>query len=75
MGVLPVPEEVRSMHTKIEALTELVSHQNKLIRKLTDQIQQLKSQDKKIDDIGQKFTEINRLLTIISDTMRFTNVA
>lgn len=75
MGVLPVPEEVRSMHAKIDALKEIVSNQNRVLQKLVDQVNQLKSQDKKMDDLNQKFTEINKHLTIISDTVRFTNVA
>lgn len=75
MGVLPVPEEIHSMHAKIDALRETIGHQNRMLQKLVDQVNQLKSQDKKIDDLGQKFVEINKLLTIISDTVRFTNVA
>jgi hypothetical protein len=75
MGVLPVPEEVKNMHGKIEQVLEILRDQNRLLEKIVKRIDELESDKEKIAQIGRELKEIGNSLTIIKDNVRLGRVA
>lgn len=75
MGMLPVPEEVKNMHWKIDQVIETLHDQNRLLEQIVKRIDELKSNDKEIAEIGWKLKEIENSLTVIKDSVRFNRVA
>ncbi|MEW6112994.1 MAG: hypothetical protein AB1664_12765, partial [Thermodesulfobacteriota bacterium] len=70
MGVLPVPEEVRNMHEKIDRIVETLHSQSRLLEMMAERIRTLKSDDQKIAEMGRELTEIRSTLTVIKDCVR-----
>ena len=75
MGMLPVPEEVKNMHWKIEQVLETLHDQNRLLERIVKRIDELKAEDEKIAQIGRELKEIGNSLTIIKDSVRLGRVA
>ena len=75
MGMLPVPEEVRDMHEKINRIVTMVVDQNHLLQRISTQMDQLKLNDKEIAAIRAELSEIRNALTIIKDCVRLERVA
>jgi hypothetical protein len=75
MGVLPVPEEVKNMHGKIERTLESLFAQNRLFESIAERLDQLKTNEEQIADIGEELGEIRNCLTVIKDSIRFDRVA
>jgi hypothetical protein len=75
MGVLPVPEEVKNMHGKIERMLESLSAQNRLLESIAERLDQLKTNEEQIAEIGRELGEIRNCLTVIKDSIRFDRVA
>jgi predicted nucleic-acid-binding protein len=73
--MLPVPEEVRNMHEKIDRIVETLHRQSQVMERLAERIGALKSYEQKIAEMGRELTEIRNTLAVIKDCVRFDRVA
>ena len=71
MGLLPVPDEVRSMHAKIDHLAESINSQKALLDKVLQRTLQLGSYEKELKDLQNKLEYLSNSVTTIKDCVRF----
>lgn len=75
MRMLPVPEEVKNMHEKIERVLETLSNQNRTLERIVERLDALKANDYYVTEIWKELREIQNCLTVIKDSVRFDKVA
>jgi len=75
MGVIPVPEEMRNMHEKVNRIVETLHNQDRMLEKMEERIATLKSDGQKLAEMGRELQEIRNALAIIKDAVRFDRVA
>jgi len=71
MGILPVPDEVREMHSKIDQLTEAVNAQNRVLEKLLVRSAETNGSKESLTGVEKRLARIDDSLTIIKDCVRF----
>jgi hypothetical protein len=71
MGLLPVPDEVKSMHDKIDRLVEAVNSQGALLGQILARTHELGSFEKDLKDLQLKMEYVNNSVTTIKDCVRF----
>jgi replicative DNA helicase len=75
MAMLPVPEEVKNMHRKIEQALEMLSHHSRLLERIVERIAQLNTNEERIAEIRRDLSDMRNSLTVIKDSVRFDKVA
>jgi len=75
MGVLPVPEEVRSMHDTINRIMTVVTEQNTLLQRIVGQINDIRLDNRELSAIRLELTELRSAIVVIKDCVRFDSVA
>ena len=68
MRMLPVPEEVKNMHEKIERVLETLSNQNRTLERIVERLDALKANDYYVTEIWKELREIQNCLTVIKDS-------
>jgi hypothetical protein len=71
MGLLPVPDEVRSMHTKIDQVLEVLSAQSALLTQIITHNSELKSFQTNLNELNLKMQHVADSVTTIKDCVRF----
>jgi hypothetical protein len=71
MGLLPVPEEVRSIHAKIDQILDVLSAQNDLLGQIVTRDVELKSFEAKLKELNLKMQHVTDSVTVIKDCVRF----
>lgn len=71
MGLLPVPDEVRVMHSKIDQLTQIVNAQTRLLEKLLNRSAETHGSNGSLTGLEKRLGHIDDSLTTIKDCVRF----
>lgn len=71
MGLLPVPDEVKSMHEKIDQLVQVVNSQSALLGQILAKTDGLSSFEKDLKHLQLKMEHVNNSVTTIKDCVRF----
>jgi hypothetical protein len=71
VGFLPVPDEVRVMHSKIDQLTEVVNAQTRLLEKLLVRSGETNGSNGSLTGVEKRLGHIDDSLTMIKDCVRF----
>jgi hypothetical protein len=71
VGLLPVPDEVRVMHSKIDQLTEVVNAQTRLLEKLLVRLPETNGSNGSLTGFEKRLGHIDDSLTLIKDCVRF----
>ncbi|AFM27674.1 hypothetical protein [Desulfomonile tiedjei] len=75
MGVLPVPEEVRSMHAKIDRVLDTVYMQNKALEKIIGRLDEFEATQKDLHELSRELRHVKNSLITIKDCLRFDAVS
>ena len=70
-GFLPVPDEVREMHSKIDQLVEVVNAQTRLLEKLLVRSTEASGSNGSLTGFEKRLGHIDDSLTMIKDCVRF----
>jgi hypothetical protein len=71
VGLLPVPDEVRAMHSKIDQLTRIVNAQTRLLEKLLSRSVESNGSNGSLTGFEKRLGHIDDSLTMIKDCVRF----
>jgi hypothetical protein len=71
VGLLPVPDEVREMHSKIDQLTQIVNAQTRLLEKLLMRSAETNGSNGSLTGLEKRLGHIDDSLTTIKDCVRF----
>ena len=71
MGLLPVPEEVKDMHEKIDLLVEAVNSQGALLAQILRRTHDLGTFERDLRDMQFKMDYLSNSVTTIKDCVRF----
>jgi hypothetical protein len=71
MGVLPVPEEVRSMHAKIDRVLDTVYMHNKTLEKIIGRLDDFETTQKDVQELSRELKHVKDSLPTIKDCLRF----
>jgi hypothetical protein len=71
VGFLPVPDEVRVMHSKIDQLTEVVNAQTRLLERLMVRLPEGNGSNGSLTGVEKRLGHIDDSLTMIKDCVRF----
>ncbi len=71
MGLLPVPDEVKVMHSKIDQLAQIVNAQTKLLEKLIARSGETIGSTGALTGLEKRLGHIDDSLTMIKDCVRF----
>jgi hypothetical protein len=71
MGLLPVPDEVRSMHAKIDQVLEVLSAQNAVLGQIITRNAELRSFETALKELNVKMQHVTNSVMAIKDCVRF----
>ncbi|MBI5251742.1 MAG: hypothetical protein HY912_19795 [Desulfomonile tiedjei] len=71
MGLLPVPDEVKTMHEKIDRLVDTINSQNALLGQVLQRTLELGSYQRDLRDMQLKLEYLSNSVTTIKDCVRF----
>lgn len=70
MGFLPVPDEVREMHKKVDHLIDRMLVHEKLIDQLISRIDDAKNNNGGVKQLSQELQTIKLSLDVVKDSLR-----
>ena len=71
MGVVPVPEELKEMRSRIDEILNILRIQNSILSQILPQSAKLGSQLQELSGLGKKLDAMNNSLDVIKDFVRF----
>jgi len=71
MGVVPVPEELKEMMSRIEEILDIVRIQNSILCQILPQSAKSGCQLRELSNLGKKLDVTKNYLDIIKDFVRF----
>ena len=72
MGLLPIPDEVREMHKKIDPLIDRMLVHERLISHLVSGIDAAKNNNGQIQALSQDLIAIKASLDVVKDSLRLS---
>jgi hypothetical protein len=71
MDVVPVPEELKEIRSRIEAILDILRIQNSILSELLPHSVKLGSQLQELSGLGKKLDAMKNSLDVIKDFVRF----
>jgi hypothetical protein len=72
MGLLPIPDEVREMHKKIDHIIDRMLVYERLISQLVSSIDHLKSDNSEVKQLSLELQAIKSTLDVVKDSLRLS---
>ena len=72
MGLLPIPDEVREMHKKIDHIIDRMLVYERLISQLVSSIDHLKSDNSEVKQLSLELQAIKSSLEVVKDSLRLS---
>lgn len=70
MGVLPMPEDLKEMRSRIDEILDILKIQNSIMSHILPQSAKLGSQLRELSNLGNKLDVMNNSLGVIKDFVR-----